>query len=451
MFYNVLLSTYFILFAALSCLRLNWAVYLIIFALPGYLIRFQIFGIPMTLLESMILILFLALAIKKSGNLEIRKLKQIIINHKLYYFIILFLSAATVSVFVSPDPRAALGIWKAYFIEPILFLLVFVSVIDKYKLKNIFLAFSSSAFLLSLIAIYQKITGNLISNSFWAAEATRRVTSVFEYPNALALYLPPIIILIIGFGIAQIKKVKNWNFNNYLFIIYHLLFVGIVVASTIFTKSKGAIIAILAGLIFYAIFYKNYHKYFISLLTIIFISLYLYIFIFGLPDLRGVATVDGGDSITTRINMWQETWAMLKDRPIFGAGLAGYQTIIAPYHQKNYIEIFLYPHNIFLTFWSEIGLLGLVVFLLIIAWFYKIGFNKNLLVAHYPLPIVLMASMTTLLIHGLVDTPYFKNDLSVLFWLLIGSIIILNKKMATKTKTRYNYIENSFLNYSLKR
>ena len=170
-----------------------------------------------------------------------------------------------------------------------------------------------------------------------------------------------------------------------------------------------------------------------------------------MPDLRGVATVDGGDSITTRINMWQETWAMLKDRPIFGAGLAGYQTIIAPYHQKNYIEIFLYPHNIFLTFWSEIGLLGLVVFLLIIAWFYKIGFNKNLLVAHYPLPIVLMASMTTLLIHGLVDTPYFKNDLSVLFWLLIGSIIILNKKMATKTKTRYNYIENSFLNYSLKR
>ena len=279
MFYNVLLSTYFILFAALSCLRLNWAVYLIIFALPGYLIRFQIFGIPMTLLESMILILFLALAIKKSGNLEIRKLKQIIINHKLYYFIILFLSAATVSVFVSPDPRAALGIWKAYFIEPILFLLVFVSVIDKYKLKNVFLAFSSSAFLLSLIAIYQKITGNLISNSFWAAEATRRVTSVFEYPNALALYLPPIIILIIGFGIAQIKKVKNWNFNNYLFIIYHLLFVGIVVASTIFTKSKGAIIAILAGLIFYAIFYKNYRKYFISLLTIIFISLYLYIWL----------------------------------------------------------------------------------------------------------------------------------------------------------------------------
>jgi len=28
--------------------------------------------------------------------------------------------------------------------------------------------------------------------------------------------------------------------------------------------------------------------------------------------------------------------------------------------------------------------------------------------------------MIVLLVHGLVDTPYFKNDLSVLFWLIIG-------------------------------
>ena len=35
--------------------------------------------------------------------------------------------------------------------------------------------------------------------------------------------------------------------------------------------------------------------------------------------------------------------------------------------------------------------------------------------------------MTVLLIHGLVDVPYFKNDLAVLFWIIIG-LIIINKK-----------------------
>jgi len=34
--------------------------------------------------------------------------------------------------------------------------------------------------------------------------------------------------------------------------------------------------------------------------------------------------------------------------------------------------------------------------------------------------LALGAAMIVLLVHGLVDTPYFKNDLSVLFWLIIG-------------------------------
>ena len=29
-----------------------------------------------------------------------------------------------------------------------------------------------------------------------------------------------------------------------------------------------------------------------------------------------------------------------------------------------------------------------------------------------------MASMAALLVHGLVDVPYFKNDLALLFWII---------------------------------
>jgi hypothetical protein len=39
-----------------------------------------------------------------------------------------------------------------------------------------------------------------------------------------------------------------------------------------------------------------------------------------------------------------------------------------------------------------------------------------------------------LLIHGLVDVPYFKNDLSLLFWLIVAliSVPIIELKLANK-------------------
>ena len=36
----------------------------------------------------------------------------------------------------------------------------------------------------------------------------------------------------------------------------------------------------------------------------------------------------------------------------------------------------------------------------------------------------LLGSLTVLVVHGLVDVPYFKNDLSFLFWIIIAVIFI---------------------------
>jgi O-antigen ligase len=119
--------------------------------------------------------------------------------------------------------------------------------------------------------------------------------------------------------------------------------------------------------------------------------------------------------------MWGETWQMLKDRPILGAGLAGYQQVVEPYHDKEYIEIYLYPHNVILNFWSEVGILGLLAFLGIVIWFYNKGFKIR-----DNLSAMLMAGMLVILVHGLVDVPYFKNDLAILFWILVGGMAILN-------------------------
>ncbi|HPI67073.1 MAG TPA: O-antigen ligase family protein [bacterium] len=443
MFSLLLIACYLLLFLFLSFKNIKWAIYLIVFTLPTYLIRFQLGPLPLTLLEGEILILFLVWLIKslKYKNISARggsasggkTLNQLLVtNYQLLIPLILFLLSATVAIFISPNLREAAGIWKAYFIEPILFFVIFIKTIKKEDLKFVFMFLCFNVLLLSLLAIYQKFTGAFIANSFWAEAATRRVTSVFPYPNALALYLAPIITVLIGLIVSKCQSIlglakrsgagkcqrKNITLLLYYFITFITGFFAIY-----FTHSKGALIGILAGLLFYAIFFKPYRKYFIGILILIPLILYSFN-----PDLnlKGNATVAGGDSISTRLDMWEETWQMLKTKPILGAGLAGYQAAVAPFHKKSYIEVYLYPHNIFFNFWSEIGLLGLLAFIGIIIYFYKLGCdalinNKNKTIIHNSLFIIpVLTAMTTLLVHGLVDVPYFKNDLAILFWLIVS-------------------------------
>jgi len=92
---------------------------------------------------------------------------------------------------------------------------------------------------------------------------------------------------------------------------------------------------------------------------------------------------------------------MLKDgRLITGAGLANYQATVEPYHTQGIfikdfsdpdaqrklvfneayrmahwqpLEIYLYPHNLVLNFWSELGLAGLLLFIWIILKYFWLG------------------------------------------------------------------------------
>jgi len=47
-----------------------------------------------------------------------------------------------------------------------------------------------------------------------------------------------------------------------------------------------------------------------------------------------------------------------------------------------------------------------------------------------------MCSMIVIIIHGLVDAPYFKNDLAMMFWLLVAlaGMINLDLKLSKNLK-----------------
>ena len=107
---------------------------------------------------------------------------------------------------------------------------------------------------------------------------------------------------------------------------------------------------------------------------------------------------------------------MLKDHWFFGAGFGGYPTVFDPYHKKRFIEIFQYPHTLVFNFWSETGLLGLAAFTgVVVRWIkecLQVWRKQRATDA-----MIFFAPLVALLVHGLVDVPYFKNDLALQFWI----------------------------------
>jgi putative inorganic carbon (HCO3(-)) transporter len=429
---SIVLTLFCLLFAYLAWKRPVWAIAFICAFLPSYLIRFKLGwfipslseGVPMTLLEAMILILFAMWLIKQVIGLRFK-----VSGSSWHWPILAWVAVATIAMFVSPNLRAAAGIWKAYFIEPILLLIVFVSVIQKKKdLRLVFCALGFSALYLSITAIRQKIIGvGYSSLEAWPDVKIVRATGLFVHPNFLGLYLGPLVVLGLGQIITSFKK-------HLLFTLYCLLFTVLSLLAIVFARSEGALLGIIVGAIFLGLLCRPTRKWTLVGLVI------LIILISTIVPLRSfviekITLQDFSGQI--RLNTWRETFQMLKVRPFFGAGLAGYQTIMEKYHQFFFskelpitLEIHPYPHNIFLSIWSELGLLGLLVFLWILIKFFKQGFKLK--IGNWKLKIAIMASMVAIIVHGLVDTPYFKNDLSVLFWLIVGMSILTNLKNFSK-------------------
>ncbi len=398
----------------------------------------------------MILTTFVVWFLKEGPRLkELFKKQKNKINYPFYREIVLILIVASISVVVANFSSASLGILKAYFIEPILFFILLVNLLNKDKGRSkIFFSLSLLAFLIAFLAIYQKLTGQFIPNEFWANIETRRVTSWFEYPNAVGLLLAPISVLLLGYFYYLPKRTDLKNSLKKIFI---LVTIFLSILSIYFAKSEGALIAVLISvLIFYFFYNKKSRKIISSIILISILSLILYKplgnYVFdklSFKDLSG----------QIRLQQWSETMQALKGKSFYlGNGISSYQEAVKPYHQegifynfdnienfdavvwankelhKKYwqpVEIYLYPHNIFLNFWTELGLFGMLVFSWLIFRFLYISLKiyfkqKNANKKNQYILLSLFSAMLVILIHGFVDVPYFKNDLSVLFFLILA-------------------------------
>lgn len=456
---------FLIFFTGIALIRPNYALYLLIAALPAYLIRFSVFGLPMTLLEAMILIAF-ATWFGKTWLPEFRKAKRDGETRRCYPFskeIIAILILSFLGIGVAGFTSSALGIWKAYFFEPILvFLLAFNLCQSKKDKTAILWAFLISSLAVSLLAIYQKLTGNLISNPFWAAEETRRAVSFFGYPNAIGLFLAPLIPIFLGWFFSLPYRSNLLKASQKLIII---MAIGLALFAIYAAKSEGALIGVAAAIFVFSLLAGKRARLASLSLGIIILGTIIAVAPWRSFAWEKVTLQDLSGQI--REQQWKETFEALAGPKILtGAGLANYQETVAPYHQEGIffnrdkienfdavtwasstlrakywqpVEIYLYPHNIFLNFWSEIGLLGALAFFCLffraLAVAIRLSSQKNYDSNERYLALGLAAALVAIFIHGLVDVPYFKNDLAVMFWIIIA---LIGQQSLSLEKTKYH-------------
>lgn len=410
MFFNIIALTVLGITAWLGYRKPVLATSIIAGCMPLYLLRATLGPLPTTFLELLIWAGFLGWFV------GVMRRKHYIGGLK--YFrapIILLILAATLGLLIAPDTRAAAGLWKAYIVDPLLFFVMARSVIASHGAARYTLALSMalSGAIISIFAIAQYFTAFGIALPAWVAPDTRRVTAHYTSPNAIGLYLAPITILLCGWVFRKQTLLKRLGL---------LLMVALNLAAIYCTFSQGTWLGVGAGML--VILSLGVHWFIgpglIALgTTIVLLSERLTTaltpyFFFKDP---------GGQS---RLQLWSMAWDKLTSSIgtfVAGAGILGFAQFQNTTRDPQRIEALLYPHTFVFNFWLEFGLLGLLAVLFLISRTIRVArLDSRANPEHKAIILGALAGLIATIIHGFVDVPYFKNDLAVLWWLLIALV-----------------------------
>lgn len=399
----------FLGFGRLAWHDLQGALLVIAVLLPTYLWRFSLGPLPTTFLEVLWLIIVVMLVMRWRPTLQ--QLQAMAERARPWIAPCgLLLIAGATSVVIAPDTWAALGLFRAYLVEPILFFLLLISIPEAGYERRTAQVLLIPGLLIAVTALLQPF---LAPETLW--EGTR-ATSFYPFPNAVGLFLGPIVLIAVGMAAMN----GAWKFGRRSLLpptwrdsVFPAFAAVLMVAAIVAAQSEGALVGVATGLVMLGLLHARTRR------ATVIAAVAVAVVIALIPTTRTLAAEKlllRDWSGTVRRITWSETVEMLKDRPLTGAGLAGYPIVMRAYHKATAIEIFQYPHQIVLNIWSELGLLGLVAFGWILVTFFRLAGRD----ASRPYGHIAMAAMVALLVHGLVDVPYFKNDLAFLFWIIVA-------------------------------
>lgn len=321
----------------------------------------------------------------KVSRLKLRR-AWIDMNVEIKIAIYLIVAGALIGTLVSPLFPQSIGALKAWVVAPILLAILLVA----YGNLRIILvtAFTLGLFMVTrgLVEVYHLGLGI-------------RLSGYYESPNYFSALAAPI--TLIGYWSARDRRSWAW------------LILGILLtAMIVLTRSFGGLLGMFTAVVAFWFFLSKKEKTVLVLVTAILCLLVT-------PSFSSRFS-QGGNSFDSRLEIWKASSLMIADVPLTGMGLRGFEHRYPTYISKVTLTPLQWdaaqPHSLALAIWLGLGIFGLLGFV-------KLFFS---LLRTHGKPNAFHLALVVILGHGLVDTPYFRTDLSMVLWMYVAAILILS-------------------------
>lgn len=259
-------------------------------------------------------------------------------------------------------------------------------------------------FLLCADGFWQMATGADLVKGYLRDLPSRvpRMTASLQSPNSLAAFVYMGLPLI--FWVWRARKPKNIGLA---------LFILLAGAALFLTYSRAGVFAFFASVLIYVLLRKPWMAIPIAAAPM---AVVLSIGTLRQNFLQSLSLED--ITIGERLRYWQTTWKMIEASPILGHGVnLFYQTFprFAP-ADEAYRG---YAHNCYLQMWAEVGILGLIAFLVpFLAWIPKAFITEDR--KAFTLRGALAIGAAAFLMQSFADTHFYSLQTAILFWIFWG-------------------------------
>ncbi len=380
-----------------------WSLAITAACLPLYVVRWHYGPLPTTLLETLILVTIAGYAATLWTE---KRLPAVRTPYEIP--IVLLLVAGAIGIVVSPDHLHAAGTYRAYFLEAIAIFYVAADVLrTRDDLRPLLLAVAVGA---SIYAVGQVVDFVWVT-AHHHLQIGDAPAFLNQSPNPVAMFLEMPLAFAAAFVLFPSRPRERLVAAGVL---------ALVLLAMILTLSRAGYLAMatLSVVLVLNTQSRRMRIWMVGALALVALV------VLEVPFInQRVFTL--ASSAALRSSIFGQTLHMLSQRPIFGAGIDGFAQTVAPFRPGNQ-SIELYPHDLWLTTYSEIGLLGLIAFAVII--FGVLWRAARALPAAVDIwrPVLwgCVGTIVLWLVHGLFDSPYWKNDLSVEFWLVAALSVV---------------------------
>lgn len=377
--------------------RPGYGIVAVMTVLPLYQARGTI-GIPTTLLEMTLLTVLAAYVSKHPRELFKRTPYDLPLAA--------WVGSGFIAAVLSAEPLQGLGLWRAFFFEPAIFFYLLLAALRGEPKGNPVLYGALGAVATTVVFSLKRLSeGNAISYD-------ERFIGFFQSPNYLALILIPLALLLLAWPVKRLLLVR-------------FLAAAGAIGFSLASNSRGGALALLAGSAVVAAACLSRIK--LALLGLLGASA------IAVAVLAGASPFSHSEDqvVNGRAAIWREALVTISKNPFLGNGPGGFQPVFKERVKDDENEtLYVAPqaqsaHNLFLTTWTDWGVLSFLSLLAIL-----VTFAVTILRTRPFYWLAASTMMTAIVVHGMFDTSILKNDLAIVFVVALALSLIKKKENA---------------------